>query len=115
MIGTSETMNLGMKMGLDPKVLANIVNSSSGRNWSSDTYNPVPGVMENVPSSNNYAGGFGTALMTKDLGLAQNAAVGNSAPTPLGGLALAIYRTMCAKGYSQKDFSSVFKFFEEDK
>lgn len=38
---------------------------SSGRCWSSDTYNPVPGVMEGVPSGNNYQGGFGTQLMAK--------------------------------------------------
>uniref|UniRef100_A0A3B3UH60 3-hydroxyisobutyrate dehydrogenase n=1 Tax=Poecilia latipinna TaxID=48699 RepID=A0A3B3UH60_9TELE len=65
MIGTSETMNLGIRLGLDPKLLAKILNMSSGRCWSSDTYNPVPGVMEGVPSGNNYQGGFGTQLMAK--------------------------------------------------
>ena len=67
-------------------MLASIVNTSSGRCWASDTYNPVPGVMPNVPSSNNYEGGFGTALMTKDLGLAQGAATGSFSPTPLGSI-----------------------------
>ena len=37
-------MNLGVKLGMDPKILAGIVNTSSGRCWSSDTYNPVPGM-----------------------------------------------------------------------
>jgi 3-hydroxyisobutyrate dehydrogenase len=41
---------------------------SASRCWSVDTYNPVPGVMEGVPSSRQYAGGFGTALMEKDVG-----------------------------------------------
>ena len=54
MIGTAETMNLGIRMGLDPKLLASILNSSSGRCWSSELYNPVPGVTENVPAGNNY-------------------------------------------------------------
>lgn len=54
MIGTAETMNLGIRMGLDPKLLASIINSSSGRCWSSEMYNPVPGVVEKVPSSRNY-------------------------------------------------------------
>lgn len=53
------------RLGLDPKLLAKILNMSSGRCWSSDTYNPVPGVMEGVPSGNNYQGGFGTQLMAK--------------------------------------------------
>jgi 3-hydroxyisobutyrate dehydrogenase len=113
MIGTAEAMNLGGKMGLDPKLLASILNSSSGRCWSSEIYNPVPGVVENVPSSNNYQGGFGTALMTKDLGLAQNAASSVAAATPLGSLSYQIYRLLCAKGFSQKDFSSVFLFLQD--
>lgn len=29
----------------------------------SENYNPVPGVMSNVPSSHNYEGGFGCFLM----------------------------------------------------
>lgn len=54
MIGTAETMNLGMKMGLDPKLLASIINSSSGKCWASEMYNPVPGVVEKVPASRDY-------------------------------------------------------------
>ena len=61
----SETLNLGNRLGLDPAVLSQIINAASGRCWSSDTYNPVPGVIETVPSSNGYKGGFGTTLMTK--------------------------------------------------
>uniref|UniRef100_A0A672I347 3-hydroxyisobutyrate dehydrogenase, mitochondrial n=1 Tax=Salarias fasciatus TaxID=181472 RepID=A0A672I347_SALFA len=114
MIGTSETMNLGIRLGLDPKLLAKILNMSSGRCWSSDTYNPVPGVMEGVPSGNNYQGGFGTQLMAKDLGLAQNTATNTKTPVPLGSLAHQIYRMMCARGYASKDFSSVFQFLREE-
>ncbi|KAM8735637.1 3-hydroxyisobutyrate dehydrogenase b [Acanthopagrus schlegelii] len=114
MIGTSETMNLGIRLGLDPKLLAKILNMSSGRCWSSDTYNPVPGVMEGVPSGNNYQGGFGTQLMAKDLGLAQNTATNTKTPVPLGSLAHQIYRMMCARGYATKDFSSVFQFLREE-
>ncbi|CAF99415.1 unnamed protein product, partial [Tetraodon nigroviridis] len=87
MIGTAETMNLGIRLGLDPRLLTKILNMSSGRCWSSDTYNPVPGVMEGVPSANNYQGGFGTTLMAKDLGLAQNTATNTKTPVPLGSLA----------------------------
>jgi len=113
MIGTSEAMNLGIKLGLDPKLLAGILGSATGRCWSVDTYNPCPGVMENVPSSNDYKGGFGTALMTKDLGLAQDAATRAQAAAPLGSLAHQIYRVMCNAGYAEKDFSSAFKFLRE--
>ena len=114
MIGTAEAMNLGIRLGLDPKLLAKILNMSSGRCWSSDTYNPVPGVVDGVPSANNYQGGFGTTLMAKDLGLAQDSATSTKSPILLGSQAHQIYRMMCAKGYSKKDFSSVFQFLREE-
>ncbi|RYF33691.1 MAG: 3-hydroxyisobutyrate dehydrogenase, partial [Comamonadaceae bacterium] len=69
MIGTSEALALGVANGIDPKVLSEIMRRSSGGNWALEKYNPMPGVMETSPSSKNYAGGFGTDLMLKDLGL----------------------------------------------
>lgn len=115
MIGVAETYNLGKRLGLDPNVLASIVNSASGRCWASDTYNPVPGVMPGVPSSNGYAGGFGTTLMTKDLGLAQAAAAATQSPIPLGSLAHQIYRIMSSNpDFADKDFSSVYAYLSEE-
>merc|ERR1712039_1157366 len=70
MAAVCEGHALGSRLGLDPKVLADILNTSSGRCWSSDTYNPCPGVMEGVPSARGYTGGFACDLMAKDLGSA---------------------------------------------
>lgn len=109
MTAVSEAMNLGVRMGIDPKTLADIINTSSGRCWSSDTYNPCPGVMENVPSSKGYTGGFGVPLMKKDLGLAVDAAKAVNAPLALGSLTHSIYTLMTNSGYAAKDFSSVFQ------
>lgn len=114
MIGTAEVMNLGTRLGLEKKMLAHILNISTGRCWSSELYNPCPGVIEGVPSSNEYQGGFGTQLMTKDLGLAQNASTATKSATPMGSLAHQIYRVMCNRGYAKMDFSSVYKFLRED-
>jgi 3-hydroxyisobutyrate dehydrogenase len=58
MIAVSEGLSLGEKLGIDPKVLSEIVSVSTGRCWAIDTYNPRPGMLENVPSSRNYSGGF---------------------------------------------------------
>ena len=55
MIGTAEAMNLGVKHGMDPALLAKIINVSSGRCWSSELYNPVPGVLPAAPASKDYA------------------------------------------------------------
>lgn len=115
MIGISETMNLGIKLGIDQNQLASIINISSGRCWSSDTYNPVPGVIPGVPSGNDWKGGFGTALMYKDLGLAQDAAASVQAQTPLGGQALQIYRMLISQGYGEKDFGAVFHYLSTQK
>ncbi|XP_026674626.1 3-hydroxyisobutyrate dehydrogenase, mitochondrial isoform X3 [Ceratina calcarata] len=112
MIGTAEAFNLGRKLGLDSKVLADIVNSSTGRCWSSELYNPVPGILDNVPSSKNYDGGFGTALMAKDLGLVQGVATNVGAAVPLGSLAHQIYRAVIAQGFAMKDFSFVYQFLK---
>uniref|UniRef100_A0A914USS7 3-hydroxyisobutyrate dehydrogenase n=1 Tax=Plectus sambesii TaxID=2011161 RepID=A0A914USS7_9BILA len=114
MIGVSETMNLGEKLGLKPEMLAKIINTSSGRCWSSDTYNPVPGVIEGIPCNRQYAGGFGSSLMAKDLGLAQNAATSVKAATPLGSLAHQIYRLLAqSPEFQGKDFSVVYQFLKD--
>jgi len=113
MIGVSEAMNLGVQLGIDPKMLAEIFNTSSARCWSSDTYNPVPGVMPNVPASRDYEGGFGVDLMAKDLGLAVAAANSAKAPLPLGGVALQLYNLMSRHNYGKKDFASVYKFLND--
>jgi len=112
MIGTSEAIALGVANGLDPKVLSEIMRRSSGGNWALEKYNPLPGVMENVPASKGYAGGFGTDLMLKDLGLAQDNAGAVRASTPLGGLARSLYASHSLAGHGTLDFSSVIKMFQ---
>nr|CAG8433385.1 1451_t:CDS:2 [Entrophospora candida] len=110
MIGTAEAMNLGIRLGMDAKLLASIINTSSGRCWSSDTYNPCPGIMENVPSSRDYQGGFSNKLVAKDLRLAVNAANDTRSTIVLGALAQQIYNQLSAnKDFENKDFSSIYK------
>lgn len=72
MCGVAETMNLAIRLGLDPKVFNEIINVSTGRCWASEVNNPVPGLNPGTPPSNDYKGGFSTALITKDLGLASS-------------------------------------------
>ncbi|PKM29205.1 MAG: 3-hydroxyisobutyrate dehydrogenase [Gammaproteobacteria bacterium HGW-Gammaproteobacteria-11] len=109
MIGTAEAMNLGVSLGMDAKVLAGVLNSSSGRCWSSDTYNPYPGVMEGVPAARGYSGGFGSNLMLKDLGLATTAAQQAGQPVPMGALAQQLYQTFSRQGNGHLDFSAIIK------
>ncbi|QKE63884.1 3-hydroxyisobutyrate dehydrogenase [Aquipseudomonas campi] len=113
MIGTAEAMALGVASGLDPAVLAEIMRQSSGGNWTLEKYNPWPGVMENAPASKGYSGGFMAELMAKDLGLAQEAAQATASSTPMGALALQLYRLLLKQGNGKLDFSAVQKLFVE--
>jgi len=114
MAGVSEAMALGEALGIDPKVLGGIINTSTGRCWSSDTYNPFPGVIETAPSTRGYTGGFGTDLMLKDLGLATDAAKLARQPVYLGALAQQLYQTMSTKGAGKLDFSAVIKLYRNE-
>ena len=110
-IATAEAMNLGIRWGLDPKVLGNLINISTGKCWPSEINNPVNGVVQNSPASRDYSGGFGISLMKKDLGLAIKAAAEADAKLELGDQAKEVYeeaekREDC-KG---RDFSVIYRY-----
>ncbi|XP_034243453.1 3-hydroxyisobutyrate dehydrogenase, mitochondrial [Thrips palmi] len=112
MLGVSEAMNLGIKLGMDPKTLMSILNTSTGRCWSSEMYNPVPGMLPNVPSSNGYKGGFGVALIAKDLGIAQSVATQSGIAIPMGAQAHQMYRMMEIKKLGDKDLAVAYKYLQ---
>ncbi|MDO7912394.1 3-hydroxyisobutyrate dehydrogenase [Pseudomonas monteilii] len=109
MIGVSEAMALGSALGIDLQVLAGIINSSTGRCWSSEAYNPWPGIVETAPASRGYTGGFGADLMLKDLGLATEAARQVRQPVMMGALAQQLYQAMSQRGEGGKDFSAIIE------
>ncbi|WP_263141586.1 3-hydroxyisobutyrate dehydrogenase [Pseudomonas sp. RIT-PI-AD] len=113
MIGVAEAMSLGVALGIDAKVLAGIINSSSGRCWSSEVNNPFPGVLENAPASRGYSGGFGTDLMLKDLGLASEAARQVRQPVILGALAQQLYQSFSQQGNGGLDFSAIIELYRQ--
>ncbi|GAA3968367.1 3-hydroxyisobutyrate dehydrogenase [Allohahella marinimesophila] len=111
MNGTCEALALGEKNGLDPAVLSEIMRQSSGGNWALNVYNPWPGVMDGVPASNDYKGGFLVDLMNKDLGLAFDNADRNKAPIPMGALARNMFLLHAQQGNGQLDFSSIQRMY----
>ncbi|WP_431482490.1 3-hydroxyisobutyrate dehydrogenase [Pseudomonas solani] len=113
MIATAEAMALGVANGLDPSALAEIMRQSSGGNWVLERYNPWPGVMAAAPASNGYQGGFMAELMAKDLGLAQEAAQLTQNSTPMGAMALQLYKMLLKQGKGRQDFSVVQQLFIE--
>lgn len=113
MAGTAEALNLGVKNGLDPKVLSDIMLQSSGRNWTLEVYNPYPNVMANVPSSKGYTGGFMSKLMHKDLNLAKQTAQSTGVDIPMGSQATELYEEHI-QSHGDKDFSSILAIFDKD-
>ncbi|MDR0478976.1 MAG: 3-hydroxyisobutyrate dehydrogenase [Burkholderiaceae bacterium] len=113
MAGVAEAMSLGVALGIDPQVLASIVNTSTGRCWSSDTCNPYPGIIATAPAARGYTGGFGADLMLKDLGLASDAARQAHQPVYLGALAQQLYQALSSRGDGQLDFSAVIRLYSQ--
>lgn len=113
-IGTAEAMNLGIKLGLDAKVLGNLINVSTGKCWPSEINNPVEGVVQGSPASRDYSGGFGISLMKKDLGLAIQAANEAGARLELGDRASEVYDAAAAdEDCKGRDFSVVYRFLQK--
>jgi len=114
MIAASESLMLAKRLNIDVKKVHEIMRSASGNSWPISVYPPVPGLIEGTPSNNNYRPGFSTAMMTKDLKLANQISKSVKANTPLGEKALKIYTEFCEKGYSKTDFSAISKIIGDD-
>ena len=114
MIATCEAFSLADKLGLERKSMFDVVSTSSGYSWSMNAYCPAPGIGPNSPSDNNYIPGFSSDLMLKDLTLSQIAAEAVDADTPMGNLAMKLYKTFVEKeDGSGKDFSAMLPRFEK--
>ncbi len=109
MAAVSEAFALGVAKGADPQVMFDVISKSSGNCWSMQTRCPVPGVVADSPASQDFAPGFMTDLMYKDLGLALAAASQEKLPMAMAALAREQYAAASRRGYGQLDFSSVAK------
>ena len=111
MIGVCEALALAERLGLDPVKFHEISSQSSGQCWSLTSYCPWPGPVPAAPSNRGYEGGFATAMMLKDLKLAQEAAAKAGAAAPLGAAAEGLYALFERLGYGGKDFSAILELF----
>ena len=109
MVAVGEAFSLAEKLGLSHQAVFDVLSTSSGQCWAVTTYCPVPGPVPTSPANNDYKPGFATALMVKDLGLAQDAARSTGAATPLGKHAAELYQAFDAAGNGGVDFSGIIK------
>ena len=114
MIATCEAFALADKLGLDREAMFDVVSTSSGYSWSMNAYCPAPGIGPHTPSDNDYIPGFSSDLMLKDLTLSQIAAEDVDADTPMGYLAMTLYKTFVEQeDGAGKDFSAMLPRFEK--
>jgi 3-hydroxyisobutyrate dehydrogenase len=109
MIAVGEAFALAEKLGLSHQALFEVSSTSSGQCWALTSYCPVPGPVPASPANNGYKPGFASALMVKDLTLAQDAANAAGAATPLGKHAQEIYKAFNAAGNGGVDFSGIIQ------
>jgi len=109
MIAASESLMLAKRLNIDIKKVHEIMKNASGNSWPISVYPPVPGLIEGTPSNNKYKAGFSSAMMAKDLKLANEASKSVNANTPLGKKALEIFSKFCESGNSEADFSAISK------
>jgi 3-hydroxyisobutyrate dehydrogenase len=109
MIAVAEAFTIGMRAGVDPKILHQVIRTSSGNCWALEHNCPVPGLVPKAASNHGFAPGFMTDLMAKDLSLARAAAREVGATCFTGGLAHELYTLASQHGLGRQDFSAVIQ------
>jgi 3-hydroxyisobutyrate dehydrogenase len=111
-VAVSEAFRIAEGFGVDPRVLTDVISKSSGNTWVMQQAHPVPGLVPRAASSRDYAPGFMTDLMAKDLGLAVNAARELRVPAVVAAAAQQVLRLASSHGLGRKDFTAVYTFLK---
>ena len=111
-VAVSEAFRIAEGFGVDAKILTDVIAKSSGNTWVMQFMHPVPGIVPRSASSNDYAPGFMTDLMAKDLGLAVNAARELRVPVVVAPAAQQVLRLASSHGFGRRDFTSVYVFLK---
>jgi 3-hydroxyisobutyrate dehydrogenase-like beta-hydroxyacid dehydrogenase len=107
MVATSEAMAMGVKAGLDPRVLIDIINASSGRN--SATQDKFPRAI--LPRTFDF--GFATGLSYKDVRLCVEEAEAMGVPMVVGGAVREMLAITRARFGADSDFTHIARLLEE--
>ncbi|MFZ0027601.1 MAG: NAD(P)-dependent oxidoreductase [Pseudolabrys sp.] len=106
MAATSEAVAMGVKAGLDPAVMIDVINSGSGRTTASDGKFP----QAILPRTFNY--GFATALMLKDVRLCVQEARSLNVPNSVMSIVLDQWETTNKEFGGESDFTAIVKMVE---
>jgi len=106
-ISTAEALSLGVKAGVDFKVLYNVISEGTGATNFMKNYCAVKAF------KSNFDPGFMAELMHKDLGLAMSLGKETGVPLLMGSLTYQMFSHLIASGLGKKDFSIIIKVFED--
>jgi hypothetical protein len=107
MAATSEAVAMGVKAGLDPAVMIDVINAGSGRTTASDGKFP----QAILPRTFDY--GFATALMLKDVRLCVDEARGLDVPNSVMSTVLDQWETTNTEYGGDSDFTAIVKMIEK--
>ena len=107
MAATSEAVAMGVKAGLDPSVMIDVINAGSGRTTASDGKFP----QAILPRTFNY--GFATALMLKDVRLCVEQAKSLDVPNSVMSAVLDQWETTNKEFGGDSDFTAIVKMVEQ--
>ncbi|HEX5518727.1 MAG TPA: NAD(P)-dependent oxidoreductase [Pseudolabrys sp.] len=107
MAATSEAVAMGVKAGLDPAVMIDVINAGSGRTTASDGKFP----QAILPRTFNY--GFATALMLKDVRLCFDEAKALNVPSAVMSAVLDQWETTNAEYGGDSDFTAIVLMIEK--
>jgi 3-hydroxyisobutyrate dehydrogenase len=99
-----EGMVFGLKLGLDPQTIFDVVSASSGASWAFG--DRMPRVL-----SGDYSAKAAVDILAKDLGLALEAGAAARAALPIGGAARQSFIATSALGHGQEDDAAVAKYY----
>lgn len=101
----AEAMALGIRMGLDPETLYEVITNSAGNSWMFE--NRVPHIL-----NGDYSPFSAVDIFVKDLGLVHSTGRELTLPLPVASTALQQFIAASAAGHGREDDSAVIKVYE---
>ncbi len=106
LLSMAEALVIAFKAGIDPELFLQVANGGGSRSGMAET--KIPKIV-----NRDFKPAFGTAMLLKDLGLANDLARELEIPVPVMSLVRELIKMAVAKGYAAEDVCSVVKCYEE--
>jgi hypothetical protein len=107
MAASAEVMVMGVKAGLDPRVMIEVINAGTGANTA------IRDKFPNQVLPRTFDQGFSTGLMTKDVQLCLEEAKRLGVPAEVGSAVAALWAETIARFGPESDFTTIVRLVEE--